>query len=361
MTVFTAAGVLTGTADAPAGLERGWVEVDGDTIVAVGEGPRSGATDLGDVLLAPGYLDLQVNGFGAVDFAMSSPAECAALIEAMGAQGVFGCCPTVCTAPLDVYAAILERLREVAALVGDRMLGAHLEGPFLGGAPGAHPRELIRPVDLDWLRELLARFGDLVRIVTLAPEADPGFAATRLLVDAGITVALGHSTAPYDDVIAGAEAGATLVTHLFNGMGPLHHRAPGVPGAALADARLTPSLIADLVHVHPAVVRIATSARPDLVLVTDAVATAGDGVRCDGGAAYLPDGTLAGSILTMSRAVQNVVSLGIPAGRAVGMASANPARVIGATDRGRLVPGARADLIALDAATFDVRTPVPVA
>ena len=112
-----------------------------------------------------------------------------------------------------------------------------------------------------------------MRLVTLAPEADPGLAATRSLADRGVVVALGHSTVDFDGARAAADAGARIVTHLFNGMGPLHHRAPGLPGAALDDSRLVPSLIADFVHVHPAVVRLALGARPDAVLVTDAVAT----------------------------------------------------------------------------------------
>ncbi|MCU1428594.1 MAG: nagA [Actinomycetia bacterium] len=342
MTVFAAARVLCG--DIP-NDEPAWVEVDDHRIVATGVGPRAGAVDLGDRFLAPGYLDIQVNGMGATDFATATTEECVALFGDMVRGGVTGSCPTVCTAPLDAYAPMLERLSATAVEVGPRMLGVHLEGPFLGDAPGAHPVDLIRPVDLDWLRALLDRFPGLVRIVTLAPEADPGFEATKLLVARGVTVALGHSRASYEDARAAADAGATLVTHLFNGMGPLHHRAPGLPGAALTDHRLTPSLIADCVHVDPAMVRLATVARPDLVLVTDAVATDADGIRFDGDAAYLSDGTLAGSGLTMERAVRNVVMLGVPVAVAVTMATTNPARVLGLTDRGRIVPGARADLI----------------
>jgi N-acetylglucosamine-6-phosphate deacetylase len=128
-----------------------------------------------------------------------------------------------------------------------------------------------------------------------------------------------------------------------------------VPGAALDDTRLTPSLIADFVHVHPALVRLATHARPDLVLVSDAVAVDGRTVVERDGAAYLPDGTLAGSTLTMERAVQNVVGAGVPRSHAVAMATANPARVLRLVDRGRLTPGARADVIALDPTSLEVR------
>jgi N-acetylglucosamine-6-phosphate deacetylase len=349
VTVYRAARVVGGDVppDAPA-----WVEVDAGRVVATGVGSR-GATadghDLGDVVLAPAFVDVQVNGFGAVDFATASPPECAALLDELRAGGLAACCPTICTAPLDAYAPILERWAGLAD--HPAFAGLHLEGPFLGGAPGAHPPHLVRPVDLDWLRDLLERFGALLRVVTLAPEADPGAEATRLLVAHGVTVALGHTRATYDDVRAFAAAGARVVTHVFNGMGPLHHREPGTAGAALTDERLTPSLIADLVHVHPAVVQLAVKARPDLVLVSDAVALA-PGVEQHGdGAAYLPDGTLAGSTLTMAKAVENVASLGVPTALAVAMASANPARVIDRPDLGCVVPGARADLVLLERAT----------
>src|SRR5439155_15774132 len=141
---------------------------------------------------------------------------------------------------------------------------------------------------------------------------------------------------------AAADAGASLATHLFNGMGPLHHRAPGLPGAALTYRPLVPSIIPDGVHVHPAMLRLALDARPDAVIITDAVATAAPVVAREG-AAYMPDGTLAGSTLTMLDAVQRVVALGVRPATAIRHATNNPASAIGATDRGRLGPGARAD------------------
>jgi N-acetylglucosamine-6-phosphate deacetylase len=350
VTVLAAARVLGSTVpdDQPA-----WLEIDDGHVVACGLGRPAGASDLGEAFLAPGYLDLQVNGFGATDFATASSDASIALVEELRTYGVTACCPTVCTAPLDTYDDALTRL-EAAAENTPGIVGVHLEGPFLGDAPGAHDVALLRPVDVGWLEALLARFGSFVRIVTLAPEADPGYAATRLLVTHGVTVALGHSTASYDDARVGADAGATLVTHLFNGMGPLHHRAPGLPGAALDEPRLTPSLIADFVHVHPALVRVATTTRPDLVLVSDAVAVDGRTVVERDGAAYLRDGTLAGSTLTMERAVQNVVEAGVPVERAVAMASANPARVLGLADRGHLGVGARAEVNVVDPETLAV-------
>ncbi|MDQ1520143.1 MAG: N-acetylglucosamine-6-phosphate deacetylase, partial [Actinomycetota bacterium] len=229
MTRLAAARVFGGDVpdDQPA-----WIEIDDGRVVDAGLGRPAGARDLGDHFLAPGYVDLQVNGFGTTDFATASTDEAVALVEQLRSFGVTACCPTLVSAPLDSYAPALERIA-AAAQKTDAIVGVHLEGPFLGGAPGAHDVSVLRPADVDWLRGLLTRFPGLIRVVTLAPEADPGYEATRLLVEHGVTVALGHSTTSYDEARAGADAGATLVTHLFNGMGPLHHRAPGLPGAAL--------------------------------------------------------------------------------------------------------------------------------
>jgi N-acetylglucosamine-6-phosphate deacetylase len=332
-----------------------WVTIVDGRIVATGSGiPAPGAVDLGDALLASAFVDVQVNGTGAVDFATAPVEQIVHAVDALVARGTTGLLLTICSAPLDVYDVILDRVARAREARPDVVLGVHLEGPFLGGAPGAHPLSMVRRADLGWLRHVTETFGDLVRVVTLAPEADPGLDATRALVERGVVVALGHSTIDFEGARAAADAGARMVTHLFNGMVPLHHRAPGLPGAALDDARLVPSLIADFVHVHPALVKLALSARPDAVLVTDAVATEPPVVERDG-AAYLGDGTLAGSTLTMDVVVRNVVSIGVPIARAVRYAGANPARVLGLHDRGRITAGARADLVALDPQTFAVR------
>jgi N-acetylglucosamine-6-phosphate deacetylase len=351
-TVLAARGVCPPGPPAP-----GWVAIDDGVVVEVGTSaarPGAGVVDLGDAVLAPGFLDLQVNGIGDVDLTTADAVAWARADDAMVRAGTTGYCPTFVSAPLDSYESTLERAR-VARQHTDAMLGVHLEGPFLGNAPGAHPRELVRQVDVDWLEHALATHADLITLVTLAPEADPGCVAIRRLAERGVVVALGHSTASYDEALAATAAGATVVTHLFNGMGPLHHREPGLAGAALTDDRLTPTLIADLVHVHPAALRLAIASKRSVALVTDAVAI-GDGAftRRDG-AARLPDGTLAGSTLTLDRAIANVAALGVPVERAIEMATAIPADVLGLPDRGRLAPGTRADLVALDPASLAVQ------
>lgn len=333
-----------------------WVTIADGRIVATGAGAGpAGTVDLGDALLVPGFVDVQVNGTGAVDFATASADEIVGAVDRLAARGTTGVLLTICSAPLDAYDEMLARAAAARARRPAVILGVHLEGPFLGGAPGAHPPAVLRAADLAFVHHVIADFDGVVRLVTLAPEADPGLAATRALSERGVVVALGHSTVDYSGARAAADAGASMVTHLFNGMGALHHRAPGLAGAGLDDARLVPSVIADFVHVHPALVRLALNARPDAVLVTDAVGTAPPVVERDG-AAYLADGTLAGSTLTMDAVLRNVVSIGVPAARAVRHLSANPARVLGRVDRGRITPGARADLVALDPGTLGVRS-----
>lgn len=353
MTALAAARIFNGeggTSATPA-----WIVIGEGRIVATGSGPPpADATDLGDAVLAPGFVDIQVNGAGPVDFARASAEEIVGTIDEFVAGGCTACLPTICSAPLAAYPDMLDRLSVVRTARPESMLGVHLEGPFLGGAPGAHPPEFVRDVDLEWLISLCDRYGDLIRLVTLAPEADPGFAAITALRARGIAVALGHSTVDLDGARAAAGAGASIVTHLFNGMGPLHHRAPGLAGAALDDRRLVPSLIADGVHVHPTMLRLALRARPDAILVTDAVATA-PLLQQRGGAAYLPDGTLAGSTLTMALAVRHVAALGVPPATTVRCATGNPAHEIAATEYGRVSPGCRADLVALDPMTLEVR------
>jgi N-acetylglucosamine-6-phosphate deacetylase len=368
MTVIAAAGLVAPGGDPDT---AGWVEIDGGRIVGVGDGTRAGSVGIDGTVLVPGFIDLQVNGVDGVDFAHAAPAGWRAALHSQARHGVVACCPTLVSAPLASYAEPLSVAAAVASdagnagntdaeALGATVLGVHLEGPFLGGAPGAHIVEHLRPVDGSWLKEVLGRAPGLVRIVTLAPEADPGLAGTRALSEAGVVVAIGHSTATYDEVRAAADAGATVVTHLFNGMGPFDHRAPGVPGAALDDPRLTPTLIADLVHVHPAALRLAIRAKRSVALVTDAVAvgagTIGAVVMQErDGAARLADGTLAGSILTMDRALRNVVDLGFSLVRAVELASTVPAEILGCSDRGRLEPGRRADIVALDRESLSVR------
>ncbi|MEY2458720.1 MAG: N-acetylgalactosamine-6-phosphate deacetylase [Acidimicrobiaceae bacterium] len=338
--------IAAATIVTPSGLlGPGAVVVDAGRIVDIE--PARGLDDSTPArILAPGFIDLQVNGVGPIDVASAKDGDWDELDARLLAQGVTTWCPTLVSAPLDRFAAPLERIATAAARSDDRVrpsiAGAHLEGPFLGGAPGAHPLKFLQPPDLAWL----ARLPDIVRVVTLAPEAERALEAIRLLSARGVLVSLGHSTATYEETLAAIDAGARLVTHCFNGMGALHHRTPGLIGAALTDDRLAVSLITDLIHVHPAAVSLvfrSKSARR-VALVTDAVAWEGDG-----DAPRLADGTLMGSTLTADAAIRNVVEhCGVSLLDAVHAAATTPAELLGLSDRGRIEPGARADLVALN-------------
>ncbi len=349
MTAITAARVVTpGAVIGPA-----VVEFDAGIIVSIAT--TSGPVDV--ETLVPGFVDLQVNGIDYIDVATASGNEWTQLDQLLLQQGVTTWSPTVITAPLDSYAAVLARIESAAVRDGSRptIAGVHLEGPFLT-TPGAHSRALLAAIDLDWL----TRLPSLVRLVTLAPELAGAIDAIHLLAGRGVLVALGHTHATPDAVGAAATAGARMVTHLFNAMSGLHHREPGVAGAALADDRLACSLIADLVHVDAGALKIAFRALgPErAVLVTDAVAWRGSSVgplqvHMASGAPRLADGTLAGSALTMDQAIRNVVErCDVSLADAVAAASTVPAHLLGLDDRGAIAVGRRADLVALDDAGF---------
>jgi N-acetylglucosamine-6-phosphate deacetylase len=338
MTVIGAARIVSATDT----VEQCEVVVDGGVIAEIR--PARGAVP--DVTLVPGFVDLQVNGIGTVDVAVAAGDDWATLDRALLAQGVTTWCPTLTTAPLRALEEALRRVGNAAGRPAGRrpdIAGAHLEGPFLA-VPGAHRPELLRPeVDRAWLDSVAG----MARIVTLAPELPGALEAVSALSARGVLVALGHSACDAETAMAAAAAGARLVTHLGNAMGEFRPRAPGLLGAALADERLSVSVIADGVHSHPVFLRTVFAAKSpgSVALVTDAVASsAGTGVP-----PRLPDGTLAGSVLTMDGALSAVVrhrATGLAG--AVESASTTPARLLGLRDRGAIAPGLRADLVALE-------------
>jgi N-acetylglucosamine-6-phosphate deacetylase len=314
-------------------LRPGVVEVEDGHVAAVHEA-RKGP----DRTIAPGLIDLQLNGFGGTNVATATPEELAALDAELAQRGTTSWCPTLCSSPLPWYAEWFAR--HPTPTRGE--IGVHLEGPFIAH-PGAHPVELLGSPDQKWLAALPRR----VVLITLAPELPGALEAIAALSGRGVVVSLGHTDATYDVACAAADHGATMVTHLFNGMVPLHHREPGVVGAALTDRRLTPGLIGDGVHVHPALLRHVLTTR-SAVLVSDSVSDRGLEVR--GGVARLP-GTdvMAGSVITMVDAVRTAVGAGVPLETALMAATATPARLLKKGDRGVIKTGARADLLMLDA------------
>jgi N-acetylglucosamine-6-phosphate deacetylase len=315
-------------------------------------------------LLLPGLVDLQVNGYFGVELSTAGPAEWAMIAARLPETGTTAFLPTFITAPLSELGAALRSAREVVPALapggGARVLGIHLEGPFIAPSRrGAHNEAWIITATPAAVDDLLAAGGGLIRLVTLAPERDGALAAIDQLIQAGVEVSVGHSDATADQVAAAADHGARLVTHLFDAQRPLHHREPGVVGQALADLRLSSGLIADLRHVHGTVAAIAFAAAPGRIfIVTDAAACAGmppgryllggEPIELppgDGEPPVRADGTLAGSGLRMDAGLGNMISAGVGLTAAVAAATRIPADLIGRPDLGRIAPGAAADLL----------------
>lgn len=308
--------------------------------------------------LMPGFVDLQVNGSFGVDVA-TQPELLPELGQRLTATGITSYLPTVISMGRDGYSGLLpaldERFRE-----GAEVLGLHLEGPFLNPEKrGAHPPENIVRPDPGLLEELLQMAP--VRMLTLAPELEGAFELVAAAGRRGVVVSAGHTAAGFEVAYRSLDFGVSGVTHLFNAMSPLHHREPGVPGAAFAHPRAVCGLISDGRHVHPEVVSLAFRLLgPDRIyLTTDAIAAAGMGpgeyalagqrVYLEGGVPRLKSGEIAGSVLTMNEALKNTLAFtGCTVPEAARMAAATPARLIGEGERkGRLAPGYDADVVAL--------------
>ncbi len=345
-------------------LDEGWVQVTDGRIARFGgrhDGMPADGTPpvvLGDVTIVPGFVDIHTHGGGGATYSTTDPDEARRATDFHARHGTTTMMASLVTASLDDLVAQTACL---ADLVTDGLIGGvHLEGPFLSAARcGAHDPALLRdPVEGDVAKLL----GDAVRMVTIAPELPGGLAAIRQVVEAGVVAALGHTDATYDEMVAGADAGATVATHLFNGMRPFHHRDPGPVGAALNDHRLLLEVINDGFHVDPRVVRVAMSAAGTerIALVTDAMVATGltDGrykigdldVDVTDGEARLTTGerSIAGSTLTMDAAFANAVNAGVSLVDAAKMASTTPAAAFGWSEVGAIETGRRADLVVLD-------------
>jgi len=310
---------------------RGDVEIAEGAVAAVGL-----ASPNGRGMAVPGFVDLQVNGFAGVDFAHADAAEYRRAGEALLETGVTSYLPTLITAH---EAELVAALRQVpSATTGARILGVHLEGPFLSPARlGAHPAHARHDPDSDLLSRLLD--SGPVRLMTLAPELPGAHDLIRILLEREITVSFGHSDATADEANAGFDLGVHTVTHLFNAMRPLQHRDPGIAGAALAREDVVVQTILDGVHLaRETAAFVWRAARGRTALVTDFTVAPGGRTR---------DGVLAGSTTTMIEAVRNLRELGASLEEAVSAATEIPARVIADPAAGRLEIGLPADVVVL--------------
>jgi N-acetylglucosamine-6-phosphate deacetylase len=352
-------------------LHPGDVAVADGVVEAVGLGGRGGATARGAAIAVAGLVDVQCNGYAGVDLtalgaADDADAQVATLRRAVAADGVTALAPTIITAAPDTATRALDcldRARGAAAGPTARLLGAHVEGPFLSPArAGTHPPHHLRAPDPELLATLLTA-GE-VAITTLAPELDGALDLVRLATAHGVTVMAGHSDAGAADAHAGFDAGISGATHLFNAMSGFAHRAPGLAAAALAHPGAVVTLIADGHHLAPDVLRVvANAAVGRWALITDATAASGmpEGTSSLGdveltvtdGAVRNPDGTLAGSAATLVGCVRAAVDAGIDLAATLVAATATPARLVPPArrphaDLGVLRPGGVADVTVLD-------------
>ena len=352
---------LKGRIVTPAGVVDGTLRIAADGRIAGVEGthiPAERAREPGAPLLLPGFIDLHVHGAAGRDI-MEGGDAALQVARRHARHGTTALLATTMTAPVEDLRTSLAPVGELCrdgAPGAARVLGMHLEGPYINaGKLGAQP-PYARPVSIGELKELDALAP--IRLLTIAPEVPGNMEAITQLIAAGFRVQVGHTLGTYEDGVAALDKGALGFTHLFNAMTPLHHRMPGMVGAALAHAQYA-EVIPDLLHVHPGAIRAALRSIPCLYCVTDSTAATGmpDGeyrlgrqavTKCLGGV-RLADGTLAGSTLTMDRALRNLVDvIGVELQDAARRCSTFAAEFLGLPDRGRLQEGAWADVVVLD-------------
>ncbi len=346
--------------------------LDRGTVLDAGQGPPpqpppgTRHEHLGGALLAPGPVDLQVNGAGGALFSTATTIDAVhTALRALARTGTAACLPTVFTHPPEqlerALAVLAQTLETPVPPDAARPLGLHLEGPFLNPEkPGCHPRQHLEPPSVDRYRRLRELAGGHLRLLTLAPELPGAPDVIRAAVADGVVVAAGHTLADEPVLQRAADAGLSLVTHLFNAMAPMTTRDPGTVGAALTNHRLTATLIADGTHVHPSVLRVALQTKgPDhLCLVSDAMpplgthdpsfSLLGKTITVTEGRCATEDGTLAGSVLPLWHGVMTLHRhCGVALEQAAALATESPARLLGQPPP--LTPGTPADVLAMDA------------
>jgi N-acetylglucosamine-6-phosphate deacetylase len=350
---------------APTGVVDGDLLMTGDRIESLGRvraGPHTIDRDLEGGLVAPGLIDLQVNGLAGAEVHDATGDALRAMARQAPSMGCTSFLPTMMSAPRGLYTKLFAAYAGMPKTTGARLLGIHLEGPYLNPSwRGAHSPEAVRNPRAEEVDGLLAESAGAVKLWTLAPELPGAEDVVDRLIEKNVRVAIGHSAASFSEANRWFDGGVALVTHLFNAMPAFHHRTPGLVGATLLHPAVHFSVIADGIHVDPPALELAHTLGPSrLTLITDATAAAGARAagRCtvagrevtvEAGAPRLPDGRLAGSALEALQAVRNLARwTGASLVDALTAMTARPADVLGLQDVGRLVEGAFADILLLD-------------
>lgn len=319
--------------------------------------------DAAGAFVAPGFIDTHIHGFAGYGTEDLSVDAIIAMSDRLGGYGVTAFCPTIYPMDLaDMEKSIEACVDAMGRETGARIMGVHLEGPFISMARlGVQKSEFVRPVDIEVMERLYRAGRGHITNMTVAPELKGMRELALYCMSRNIVLQAGHTDATYENMMEGMQAGILHSTHFFNAMSRLHHRDPGAVGAILINPELSCEIIADGKHVHPDLIRLLLRDKPQskIVLVTDALKPTEQG-RCplyanreevlleDGVFLRKSDGVIAGSCLTMIGGVRNLAGWGIPVEAAVEMAASNPARIVGLGKRGRLVPGYEADLVVFD-------------
>lgn len=323
-----------------------------------------------DCYIMPGFVDIHTHGAVGVDVMDGDPQGIVKMAEFLAAHGVTSFLPTTTTLDIETTRKAILAVKKAKEIdkTGAKIVGIHLEGPFINPKyKGAQNEQFIVEPTKEVLNKLTEE--DIVKLITIAPELSGAEETIKILRDKGINVSMGHSDATYDDTMKGVISGATQVTHLFNGMRPFHHREPGIIGAALATDAIRCQIIADGIHLHFGTIRMVYKAKGyrNIILISDSMSATGlsDGnyelgglkVSVKSGAPRLPNGSLAGSTLTLDVAVRNMVNKAfIPLPFVSKMASKVPAESIGEFDIGEFSYGKKADITILDKSFKVIRT-----
>ena len=351
------------------GIKKVNIGFDGDTIAYVGdrkEGIDPIADLPADATLVSGFIDEHIHGAGGADVMDGERNALKTISDCLVKEGTTSFLATTMTQNSKKITRALQAVNSAVGspeITGARVLGAHLEGPFISlRRAGAQPVEYVEAPSIERFDEFNAAAGGNIKIVTLAPEAEGGLALIEHIAKKGVVASIGHTDATYHEVVAAVKSGAKSVTHTFNAMTGVHHRDIGVAGSALLMDALNCEMICDLIHVSAPVIRLALKNKPQdkFTLITDSMRAkwipegeselGGQKVFVKNGEVHLGDGTLAGSVLKMNDAVKNLVTkCGVPFTQAIDCATANPAKNIGVFDRyGSIAAGKAADFTLLD-------------
>lgn len=312
-------------------------------------------------IIAPGFVDIHTHGGFGVDIMYSSINDIMKFIEKLPETGVTSFVPSTVTDSFESLKRFSEKFSSIGCVKGSEVVGIHFEGPYINPKmAGAQPRDYIRLPSIKEVKFLSGFFKHTRKRMTIAPEVEGGIEFIKALKDLNIIVSVGHTDAYYQQALQAFSAGARIATHIFNGMKSFHHREPGVVGAVLTCPNIYAETILDLVHLHPATVELIFRCKSSkrMVLITDAIAGAGlsDGafklgpieIIVKDGVSRLPDGSLAGSTLTMDKAVRNAVKIGIPFIKALEMATLTPCKAMMLRKKGSIMECNDADFVVLD-------------